>query len=124
MLTAGKSGEVDCIAFCNTIRSSPLGANFYVQSTAPFHQYQPFDGPPGCAKQASVDRSGATATHQRERLCEDDPRAAAQKEVEAAQTRVLTLSPQEQLDFWNALNAPVRLTAKQKKLSALMRRKP
>lgn len=48
----------------------------------------------------------------------------AQKEVEAAQTRVLTLSPQEQLDFWNALNAPVRLTAKQKKLSALMRRKP
>ncbi len=47
----------------------------------------------------------------------------AQKEVDAAQSRVLVLSPQEQLEFWNALNAPVRLTAKQKKLAAMMRKK-
>jgi uncharacterized protein (DUF1778 family) len=46
--------------------------------------------------------------------------AQARKDVEAAQSNVLSLSPQEQLDFWNALHEPVKLTPAQKKLGRVM----
>jgi uncharacterized protein (DUF1778 family) len=50
--------------------------------------------------------------------------AQARKEVSAADERVLLLTPDEQLAFWNALNAPVKLTPAQRKLGKLMRLKP
>ena len=47
--------------------------------------------------------------------------AQARKEVDAADDRTLALTPEEQLAFWTALAAPVKLTARQKKLGKLMR---
>lgn len=45
----------------------------------------------------------------------------ARREVEAAQGQVISLTPAEQLDFWNALNSPPTLTPGLKKLGKLMR---
>jgi len=45
----------------------------------------------------------------------------ARKEVDAAAERTIGLTSDEQLAFWTALNAPVKLTAAQKKLGKLMR---
>jgi uncharacterized protein (DUF1778 family) len=47
--------------------------------------------------------------------------AQARREVSAAQELTLALTPEEQLAFWNALNAPPKLTAAQRRLGALMR---
>lgn len=47
--------------------------------------------------------------------------AQAKREVLAAQSQSIALSPDEQLAFWQALQEPVRLTASQKRLGALMR---
>jgi uncharacterized protein (DUF1778 family) len=47
--------------------------------------------------------------------------AQARKEVEAAGGQTIALTPEEQLAFWTALAAPVKLTAAQKKLGKLMR---
>ena len=47
--------------------------------------------------------------------------AQARKEIEAADQQTIALTPGEQLAFWKALQQPVRLTASQKKLGALMR---
>ncbi|QJW96634.1 type II toxin-antitoxin system TacA family antitoxin [Frigoriglobus tundricola] len=47
--------------------------------------------------------------------------AQARKEVEAAGSQTIAMTPAEQLAFWAALNAPVKLTAAQKKLGKLMR---
>jgi uncharacterized protein (DUF1778 family) len=46
--------------------------------------------------------------------------AQARKEVEAATGQTIAMTPEEQLAFWTALNAPVKLTAAQKKLGKLM----
>jgi uncharacterized protein (DUF1778 family) len=45
----------------------------------------------------------------------------ARKEVVAAEDRAITLTSDEQLAFWNALNQPVKLSAAQKKLGRVMR---
>ena len=45
----------------------------------------------------------------------------ARRETISADHRVLALSPDEQLQFWHSLNAPVKLTPRQKKLAAIMR---
>ena len=45
----------------------------------------------------------------------------ARKEVAAADEQTIALTFEEQLAFWNALNAPVKLTTKQKKLGKMMR---
>jgi uncharacterized protein (DUF1778 family) len=45
----------------------------------------------------------------------------AQREVQAAETHTIVLTPEEQLAFWKALNEPVRLTEAQKRLGAIMR---
>jgi uncharacterized protein (DUF1778 family) len=45
----------------------------------------------------------------------------AQREVAAASQRTIVLSPDEQLAFWNALHAPVRLTPAQRRLGRVMR---
>lgn len=45
----------------------------------------------------------------------------ARKEVAAATSQTIAMTPDEQLAFWNALNAPVKLTAAQKRLGKLMR---
>jgi uncharacterized protein (DUF1778 family) len=45
----------------------------------------------------------------------------ARREVEAAQQQTIALSPEEQLAFWQALQAPARLTTAQKRLGKLMR---
>ncbi len=50
--------------------------------------------------------------------------AQARKEVLAAREQTIALSPEEQLAFWNALNAPPALTEPQRKLGALMRGEP
>lgn len=50
--------------------------------------------------------------------------AQARKEVESAEQQTIRLSPQEQLAFWNALQAPVKLTPSQKRLAAVMRSRP
>ncbi|MBI4604882.1 MAG: DUF1778 domain-containing protein [Planctomycetes bacterium] len=47
--------------------------------------------------------------------------AQARCEVESARDRRIALSPEEQLRFWRALQAPPKLTPAQKRLGALMR---
>ena len=47
--------------------------------------------------------------------------AQARKEVLAAREQVISLTPEEQLAFWNALNEPPKLTDAQRRLGALMR---
>ncbi len=50
--------------------------------------------------------------------------AQALREVASAQDQTIQLSPDEQLAFWNALQTPVKLTAAQKRLGALMQARP
>lgn len=45
----------------------------------------------------------------------------ARRELASAKEYTIRLSPEEQLQFWNALNAPVVLTPAQKRLGRLMR---
>ncbi len=45
----------------------------------------------------------------------------ARREVEAADQRTILLAPEEQRAFWEALNAPPKLTLAQKRLGAIMR---
>lgn len=45
----------------------------------------------------------------------------ARREVESAEENVIRMSPDEQLQFWKALQAPVKLTKAQKKLGRIMR---
>jgi uncharacterized protein (DUF1778 family) len=47
--------------------------------------------------------------------------AQARREVDSAREQTIQLSPEEQLSFWRALQAPVKLTPAQKKLGKLMR---
>jgi uncharacterized protein (DUF1778 family) len=47
--------------------------------------------------------------------------AQARREVQSAREQTVALSPDEQLIFWNALSAPVRLTAAQRRLGSVMR---
>jgi uncharacterized protein (DUF1778 family) len=46
--------------------------------------------------------------------------AQARREVAGAREQTLRLTPDEQLAFWQALQAPAKLTAAQKQLGALM----
>ncbi len=46
--------------------------------------------------------------------------AQAKREVAGAREQTIALSPDEQLAFWNALQAAPRLTAAQKRLASLM----
>ncbi len=48
----------------------------------------------------------------------------ARREVEAARSQTISLTPDEQLAFWTALSAPAKLTKRQKKLGAMMRGEP
>jgi uncharacterized protein (DUF1778 family) len=45
----------------------------------------------------------------------------ARREVASARDQTILLSPDEQLAFWQALQAPPKLTPAQKRLGALMR---
>jgi uncharacterized protein (DUF1778 family) len=45
----------------------------------------------------------------------------ARREVLAAREKIIALSPEEQLAFWNALNDTPKLTAAQRRLGAAMR---
>ena len=45
----------------------------------------------------------------------------AEREVASAQKNIIELTPPEQMAFWNALHAPVRLTAAQRRLGRKMR---
>jgi len=47
--------------------------------------------------------------------------AQARQEVEGARNRTIVLTSVEFLQFWEALQKPVRLTPAQKKLGAIMR---
>ncbi len=47
--------------------------------------------------------------------------AQARREVEAAGEQIISLSAEEQIAFWNALNRPIRLTEAQRHLGAIMR---
>jgi uncharacterized protein (DUF1778 family) len=47
--------------------------------------------------------------------------AQARREVLAAREQTITLTPEEQLAFWNALNEPPKLTEAQRRLGAVMR---
>lgn len=47
----------------------------------------------------------------------------AKREVDGARDRTIVLSPDEQLAFWQALQAPAKLTAAQKKIGRIMRGK-
>jgi uncharacterized protein (DUF1778 family) len=47
--------------------------------------------------------------------------AQARREVQAAEEQTISLTPQEQLAFWNALNETPRLTDAQRQLGRLMR---
>jgi uncharacterized protein (DUF1778 family) len=49
--------------------------------------------------------------------------AQARREVELASGQTIALSPDEQLKFWEALQAPPKLTRAQVRLGALMRGK-
>ena len=50
--------------------------------------------------------------------------ATAERDLGELQRSTVTLSASEQLAFWRALNEPVRLTAAQRKLGAMMRSLP
>lgn len=45
----------------------------------------------------------------------------AERELAAAQAHTIAMTADEQLQFWNALSKPPRLTKAQKKLGAIMR---
>ncbi len=45
----------------------------------------------------------------------------ARREIRAAREEVISLTPEEQLAFWNALNETPKLTAAQRRLGAIMR---
>ena len=45
----------------------------------------------------------------------------ARREVLAARELTISLTPEEQLAFWNALNEPPKLTDAQRRLGAIMR---
>jgi uncharacterized protein (DUF1778 family) len=45
----------------------------------------------------------------------------ARREVKESESQTLTLSPQDQLAFWQALHAPQPLTKRQRELGRLMR---
>ena len=47
--------------------------------------------------------------------------AQARLELKAARAHVIRMTPAEEMDFWKALNDPVKLTAAQRKLGKLMR---
>lgn len=47
--------------------------------------------------------------------------AQARREVASAGERILVMTPAEQLAFWQALQAPAKLTSAQKRLGKLMR---
>ena len=47
--------------------------------------------------------------------------AQARREVASAREQTVLLSPDEQLAFWRALQAPTTLTPAQKRLGAIMR---
>ncbi|HEY4258821.1 MAG TPA: DUF1778 domain-containing protein [Schlesneria sp.] len=47
--------------------------------------------------------------------------AQARREVASARDQTILLSPDEQFAFWQALNAPSKLTPAQKRLGAIMR---
>jgi len=47
--------------------------------------------------------------------------AQAQRDVEEARLGTITLSPEQQLAFWQALHEPVRLSPRQRKLGRMMR---
>jgi uncharacterized protein (DUF1778 family) len=47
--------------------------------------------------------------------------AQARREVEAAREQIVTLTAEEQLAFWNALNEPVKLSKAQRRLGSMMR---
>ncbi len=47
--------------------------------------------------------------------------AQAQREIKAAEERVIALTPAEQQAFWQALQEPAALTPAQQALGALMR---
>ena len=49
--------------------------------------------------------------------------AQARREVASARDQTILLSPDEQLTFWQALQAPAKLTPAQKRLGILMRGK-
>ncbi len=46
----------------------------------------------------------------------------AKREIAAARENVIVMTPDEQLEFWNALNEPPKLTPAQRELGKLMRR--
>jgi uncharacterized protein (DUF1778 family) len=48
----------------------------------------------------------------------------ARREVRAASESTVVLTPDEQLAFWQALYEPIRLTAAQRRLGAMMRGEP
>ena len=50
--------------------------------------------------------------------------AQARREVASARDQTILLSPDEQLAFWQALQAPPRLTPAQKRLGTLMQARP
>jgi uncharacterized protein (DUF1778 family) len=45
----------------------------------------------------------------------------AEREVEGAARRVIEMAPHEQLELWQALAAPARLTPAQRKLARIIR---
>ncbi|SMP57264.1 Uncharacterized conserved protein, DUF1778 family [Neorhodopirellula lusitana] len=45
----------------------------------------------------------------------------AERELAAAESQTIAMSPGEQLEFWNALSKPPKLTKAQKDLGAMMR---
>lgn len=47
--------------------------------------------------------------------------AQARRELASAREQTIALSPEEQLAFWQALDAPPKLTPAQKRLGAMMR---
>ncbi|XZE17664.1 DUF1778 domain-containing protein [Pirellulaceae bacterium SH449] len=45
----------------------------------------------------------------------------ARRELAAAEARMISLTPEEQLQFWTALSKPPKLTKAQKQLGKMMR---
>ena len=48
----------------------------------------------------------------------------ARRELQGAKAQTIVMTPAEQLAFWKALNAPVKLTPAQRRLARIMRSLP
>jgi uncharacterized protein (DUF1778 family) len=110
--------QLDRIAICNTIwsRRSTMAKRATTTATTS----------PLMVRLDAESKQALTAAAELRRISVSDyvrtvTVAQARREVASARDQAILLSPDEQVAFWQALNAPSKLTPAQKRLGAIMR---